>query len=1024
MPKRGLVALGSLCGCAIACAASAQTPVAFVRIKVAPLDQALKSFARQTGAELLYDRGQVEGLQALPVDGRLTPEDALRQLVAGTALKVRRADSGALLLEPTAAPPLAEPDAAAPELLVIGRRTQNADIQRFETDVQPYQVRTGEELEHAHRDTIDDYFRSRITADTQALPPILGNSGETRSSIDLRGLGADNTLVLVDGRRMPGIAAAGFDFGQADINSIPLSAIKRVETLTGASGGIYGFGALGGVVNVILDRDTRGLKLTVREGLTSRGDAHRRSLEANFGHTSGDGRTDVTVSAGWTRSTPLRIGQRDYLATDRKEAAANYPAYVVSAYSNGTAGGNSAGVFSSLFEPLTFKPQYGGATIASGYTFLPAGFSGGESSLASGLTQHQGQLDYSLPPGTASSSLGSWSPWSAALLFNARHRFGESVELYVDAVVLANRGKSINPSETGQLLVFPESPVDPFLQSISVTYPTPGAGARISRRFETRRYSTGLTYSLPFDWRGAAELSWGAWHYAHDITTNFYLGTPFALFGAPSDLEFKPLGDWAAFQRALAEQKAQIRSTASYRTNFQEQSARFAGPLFRTSAGPTTLTITADRYRQALPSWSSVTVRDFGDDPMETTTEPPQSSTTVAFHAELRSRLFGSEAPLPLLRELEVQLAAHRDRRVDHFSLTDPLSERSAPTSATFSAVAYTAGAKVSPLPWLLLRGSFATGQVPPPHAYLEEGALPDYPAAAVNDPKRGGYNFDTEDTFLLLDGGNRNLAPIRASTLSLGAILTPFGPGGARVSFDFSHIRRTHDVVTFFSQTILANEDAVPGRVIRAPLTDEDRAKGYTGGQIIEIDARAANAASLDVETLDAHLVWPMQVLGGHLQLRADATDYIRNRSRGLLQQTVEHVGYQTSPLKWRLNGGGEWTKGPLTLGGNVQYFGSYRVYPAPDLTGFTIDPVVLKHLQGSLRVPPQKYVDLFASWRIPLRRSSGDLTVELGVVNVFDAAPPRETTFYVASPSAQGFSNYGDPRRRRFELTLATKF
>src|SRR5262249_11333232 len=157
------------------------------------------------------------------------------------------------------------------EILVVGRRTQNADIRRFENDVQPYTITTRDELTNAHRDTIEQYFASRITQNASFAPNDLTVSGNTQSALDLRGLGTTQPLVLVNGRLLPTFPDL-VGSAQSDINSIPVHAVSRIETLTGTAGGIYGFGALGGVVNIVLDRDNRGLDLHVTEGITSRGD--------------------------------------------------------------------------------------------------------------------------------------------------------------------------------------------------------------------------------------------------------------------------------------------------------------------------------------------------------------------------------------------------------------------------------------------------------------------------------------------------------------------------------------------------------------------------------------------------------------------------------------------------------------------------------------------------------------------------------------------------------------------------------
>src|SRR5262245_30257116 len=108
-------------------------PIA-ISINAGPLPAGLQSLERVTGIELLFDSGLVSGLQSPAVQGQLTPEEALKQLVAGKNLAIRRAQSGAWIVERPAAAPLAQQDVPVTEILVIGRRTQNADIRRTEDD--------------------------------------------------------------------------------------------------------------------------------------------------------------------------------------------------------------------------------------------------------------------------------------------------------------------------------------------------------------------------------------------------------------------------------------------------------------------------------------------------------------------------------------------------------------------------------------------------------------------------------------------------------------------------------------------------------------------------------------------------------------------------------------------------------------------------------------------------------------------------------------------------------------------------
>jgi outer membrane receptor protein involved in Fe transport len=173
------------------------------------------------------------------------------------------------------------------------------------------------------------------------------DNGETVSEIDLRGLGSNGTLILLDGRRLPSIPTSDrpLSFRQADLNAIPLHAIARVETLTGTAGGIYGFGALGGVVNVILKRDYRGVDLHGTAGITSRGDARRLGLEGRIGFTPNEGRTDVMLYLGHTRSRPLLLGDRDYGLRDRVAINEFAPDVYDTLARIGTYSSNSVGIF-------------------------------------------------------------------------------------------------------------------------------------------------------------------------------------------------------------------------------------------------------------------------------------------------------------------------------------------------------------------------------------------------------------------------------------------------------------------------------------------------------------------------------------------------------------------------------------------------------------------------------------------------------------------------------------------------------
>src|SRR5262249_29226323 len=134
---------------------------------------------------------------------------------------------------------------------------------------------------------------------------------DTRSTINLRGLGLNQTLILIDGRRMPGVATLGQP-SQPDINGIPLAMIERIEVLASTAGGIYGGRATVGVINVVLRRDFQGLEAKATYGNTFDTDAANIRFDVGGGLSLEGGRTQVTMAASYSDANALLVGDRDF----------------------------------------------------------------------------------------------------------------------------------------------------------------------------------------------------------------------------------------------------------------------------------------------------------------------------------------------------------------------------------------------------------------------------------------------------------------------------------------------------------------------------------------------------------------------------------------------------------------------------------------------------------------------------------------------------------------------------------------
>src|SRR5690606_27330551 len=110
----------------------------------------------------------------------------------------------------------AEEGKGIPEILVRDRRSMNTDIQRTEDDVQPYVVFSAEDIERSMAGSLEEFFMNNLPMNTayENYGQAGGVSYGNISNIDLRGLGSDETLILVNGRRMTN-TSFGTEFGQA-----------------------------------------------------------------------------------------------------------------------------------------------------------------------------------------------------------------------------------------------------------------------------------------------------------------------------------------------------------------------------------------------------------------------------------------------------------------------------------------------------------------------------------------------------------------------------------------------------------------------------------------------------------------------------------------------------------------------------------------------------------------------------------------------------------------------------------------
>jgi len=149
-------------------------------------------------------------------------------------------------------------------------------------------------------------FLKEIPAITASFGQATNWAASGAATINMRGLGDNRTLVLIDGRR-----PVPFNLDNVvDTNTIPMTLLQSVDILTGGASVVYGADAVSGVANFILRRDFEGVEINVNAGQSGHNDGNRQNYEITFGALSDDGRANAVLSVGYTNTDPVSQSAR------------------------------------------------------------------------------------------------------------------------------------------------------------------------------------------------------------------------------------------------------------------------------------------------------------------------------------------------------------------------------------------------------------------------------------------------------------------------------------------------------------------------------------------------------------------------------------------------------------------------------------------------------------------------------------------------------------------------------------------
>lgn len=234
--------------------------------------------------------------------------------LGGTAAAQQAAPAGTPDNLPIASDPSAQVDPASADgstgndIVVTGSRIRRPDFD----SPSPIVSLGAATLQQSGTTNLTDFLTgfpalqgSSTSADNSGSGAGIGATGQ--NLLNLRNLGTERTLVLVDGRRhvasQPGTQAV-------DINTIPIDLVERVDVLTGGASAIYGADAVSGVVNFVLKKDFEGLSARAQAGISDQGDAGKRYVSVTAGKNFADGRGNIAVAYEYGEDSRLQARAR------------------------------------------------------------------------------------------------------------------------------------------------------------------------------------------------------------------------------------------------------------------------------------------------------------------------------------------------------------------------------------------------------------------------------------------------------------------------------------------------------------------------------------------------------------------------------------------------------------------------------------------------------------------------------------------------------------------------------------------
>jgi outer membrane receptor protein involved in Fe transport len=973
--------------------AVAQEPVVAVAIPAGPMQKSLVALASQANFKILFEPELVAGLQAPALNGRYTPREAVERLLSGTNVAVDQIRPGVLVLRRLRAPvstlggdgyaTTAGPDQAAPP-------SPDADPVLVEEVIVGSHIRGAKDAASPvvtiARDAIDRGGFASIGDALAALPQTFsgtasnraggvgadttGNNAGRSTGVNLRGLGADATLVLVNGRR---VAGAGLMADFADISSLPLSAVDRVDVLLDGASAVYGSDAVGGVVNIVMRDHWVGMETRARIGGATQGGLGQRKLAQTFGTawTSGS----LLLSAEYQRTNQVMGRDRAYTAN------ADLRSF----------GGADHRLFYS--QPgnilIANAPAYAIPGGQNGTALTPASFLAGQVNY-----QNQNEVAGILP-----------QQERTALYASATQDVGSRVSLNVEARLSDRRYAHWNLAPIAAMTVTRANPyfVSPngaASNSVAYSMQNETGASRGLGRVRSSNIALGAKVDLPADWRldvyaghGEELTRGGSSGLINSAALNEALGntadSPLSAYSAPRDGYFNPYIGQGRNAQAVLDFVVSGWDRRRTLSNLDIANATADGTLFTLPAGAVRLAVGAQARREFLKMYGVSTSSSLTPIPIA----PRRGERTVhAVFGEARIPIFGGDFQRPGFSKLELSAAV---RWEDYGGGVDS-------TVPKF-------GLAWAPVEDLTLRATYGESFRAP-----SIGQLTDAPSATPVNLSNGVRPVLT----LILIGGNRNLAPETAKSWTGGFEYAPLRHPELKLSgtlFRTAFEGRIGRPAINYLSTILTASDLAPFRTLIAPATnaaDLALVKSYLANASAAAqalypaeaygaigDARYVNAGAFTVEGVDLTGAYRLDVGEDRVDFSGNLS-WLMHYKRKITSasSSVELAGMAGFPADLRARASATWTHRAFATTLALNHIGDLHTD-----TGRRMKPLTTADVQ--VRWAPSATAGV---WR--------GAAVSLTVQNLFDQDPP----FYDA-PQIVGFdaANY-DPSGRVIALQL----